>query len=74
MPAFIGRGLGGYLLGEGIARAWAAGARRVWVHTCSLDGPAALANYEARGMVQYHVEHRDIADPGQADGPWPGAR
>jgi GNAT superfamily N-acetyltransferase len=74
IPAFIGRGLGGYLLGEGIARAWAAGARRVWVHTCSLDGPAALANYEARGMVQYHVEHRDIADPGQADGPWPGAR
>ncbi|MCU1568825.1 MAG: hypothetical protein JWQ56_3762, partial [Pseudarthrobacter sp.] len=24
---------------------------RVWVHTCSLDGPAALANYQARGFV-----------------------
>jgi hypothetical protein len=27
--------------------------RRVWVHTCSLDGPAALPNYEARGMVRF---------------------
>ncbi|MEQ1438701.1 GNAT family N-acetyltransferase [Fontimonas sp. SYSU GA230001] len=72
MREFIGRGLGGHLLSEGIARAWDMGARRVWVHTCTLDGPAALANYEARGMLRYHQETR-LHDPlGEPDGPWPG--
>jgi hypothetical protein len=28
---------------------------RVWVHTCTLDGPHALANYEARGLERYKV-------------------
>jgi hypothetical protein len=26
------------------------------VHTCNLDHPAALANYQARGMVIYKQE------------------
>ncbi len=51
MPGFIGQGLGGWLLTEAIRRAWDLGPpRRVWVHTCSLDGPHALANYRARGL------------------------
>jgi GNAT superfamily N-acetyltransferase len=54
---FHGRGLGGWLLTEAIRAAWAApGTRRVWVHTCTLDGPHALANYEARGLVVYRRE------------------
>ncbi|MDB5969630.1 MAG: cysE [Hydrocarboniphaga sp.] len=74
LPEFIGQGLGGWLLGEGIARAWDMDApRRVWVHTCTLDGPAALPNYLARGMAIYREETRFIDDPGEADGPWPGA-
>lgn len=49
--AFIGQGLGGWLLTEGLRRAWAVpGTERVWLHTCSLDGPNALANYRARGL------------------------
>jgi hypothetical protein len=28
----------------------------VWVHTCTLDHPAALGNYQARGMVVYKTE------------------
>lgn len=56
LKEFLGRGLGGYLLSEGIAKAWAMGAKRVWVHTCSLDHPAALANYQARGMSLYKTE------------------
>ena len=72
MREFSGRGLGGHLLTRGIEQAWAMGARRVWVHTCSLDGPAALANYEARGMRQYQVEHRTLERPPTPDGPWPG--
>jgi hypothetical protein len=37
-------------------RAWDWGATRVWVHTCSLDHPSALANYQARGMRLYRHE------------------
>jgi hypothetical protein len=29
---------------------------RVWVHTCTLDHPASLANYQARGLVPYKTE------------------
>ena len=56
MPPFIGQGLGGCLLEAAIRRAWEMTPSRVWVHTCSLDGPHALANYEARGMSVYRVE------------------
>ena len=52
-PDFIGRGFGGALLTDAIERAWAWNAPRVWVHTCTLDHPAALRNYQARGMVIY---------------------
>ena len=72
MREFIGQGLGGHLLTLGIDRAWAMDAARVWVHTCTLDGPTALANYEARGMVRYHQETRAQERPVKPDGPWPG--
>jgi hypothetical protein len=39
-------------------RAWEAGARRVWLHTASLDHPNALANYLARGFRVYDTEER----------------
>lgn len=50
LPRFIGRGCGGALLTAAIERAWDMGAKRVWVHTCSLDHPSALSNYQARGF------------------------
>ena len=73
LPAFMGRGLGGWLLTEAIRRAWAMGTRRVWVHTCTLDAPHALANYRARGMrvSKEHVEAIELPDV--PPGPWPGA-
>ena len=49
LPAFHGRGLGGHLLTVVLRRGLEL-APRVWLHTCSLDGPHAQANYEARGM------------------------
>lgn len=56
-PAFIGKGFGGYLLSYAIQQAWVeCQAKRVWVHTCSLDHPSALANYKARGMRLYKQE------------------
>jgi GNAT superfamily N-acetyltransferase len=58
VPEFIGRGLGGPLLTRAIEEAWrtSPSVNRVWVHTCNLDHPAALANYQARGMVIYRRE------------------
>jgi GNAT superfamily N-acetyltransferase len=73
LPRFVGRGLGGHLLSRGVERAWARGARRVWVHTCSLDGPHALANYRARGFSIYDQRSAVVELPAQAPGPWPGA-
>ena len=51
MPAYIGRGLGGWLLTRAVEEAFALGASRVTLHTCTLDAPAALPNYLARGFV-----------------------
>ncbi|MCM2129432.1 GNAT family N-acetyltransferase [Larsenimonas rhizosphaerae] len=54
-PGWTDQKLGGPLLGEALRKAWGwPGTRRVWVHTCTLDHPSALANYQARGMVLYH--------------------
>lgn len=54
-PPFYGRGLGKHLLSAAIAQGWADGARRLWVHTCNLDAPAALDNYQKRGFVIYQT-------------------
>jgi GNAT superfamily N-acetyltransferase len=55
LPALHGRGIGGQLLTHAVRRGFELGSR-VWVHTCTLDGPHALANYQARGMRVYRVE------------------
>jgi GNAT superfamily N-acetyltransferase len=52
---FHGRGLGGYALVAALTRALAL-RPRVWLTTCTLDGPHALANYTARGMRPFRVE------------------
>ena len=59
-PTFIGRGLGGALLTSALEEAWRMRPARVWLHTCSLDHPAALPNYLARGMRVYRVETVNI--------------
>ena len=56
LPAFYGRGLGGALLTSALEEAWRSQPTRVWVHTCTLDHPAAVRNYQARGMTIYKVE------------------
>lgn len=57
-PQFIGQGYGGYFLSHAIQSAWDWGTERVWVHTCTLDHPHALANYQARGFRLYRQETR----------------
>ena len=81
LKGFFGRGIGGHLLTVGLRNAWTLHERhdsvdpvtRVWVNTNTLDGPNALANYQARGLKPYKTveEQRPDAD-GTAPGPWPG--
>jgi GNAT superfamily N-acetyltransferase len=59
-PEFIGRGLGKHLLSYGIQQAWMPNhITRVWLHTCNLDSPQALKNYQARGFQIY----RETSEP-----------
>jgi GNAT superfamily N-acetyltransferase len=53
---FHGRGLGKHLLTGAVEIAWAIGANRVWLHTCTLDDPKALPNYLARGFTEFKKE------------------
>ncbi len=52
----LGRRLGAWLVSEAVRTAFAWGAAHVWLHTCSLDAPAALPNYLARGFVVTRTE------------------
>jgi GNAT superfamily N-acetyltransferase len=56
LPEFTGRGLGGYLLTVAVEQAWSAGTERIWLHTNTLDHPAALPNYLKRGFRAFHSE------------------
>ncbi|MFC4068174.1 GNAT family N-acetyltransferase [Actinoplanes subglobosus] len=80
LPSFAGQGLGGHLLTVALRHAWSlperhglAPVRRVTVNTCSLDGPAALANYQARGLSIERTATRPAGSQATAPGPWPGA-
>jgi GNAT superfamily N-acetyltransferase len=54
---FIGKGFGRYFLSQAIDAAWQqCQAKRVWVHTCSLDHPNALSNYQQAGFKIYQEE------------------
>jgi GNAT superfamily N-acetyltransferase len=74
LPSFVGAGLGGHLLTCAIEQGWAMGGRCVWLHTCSLDHPRALANYQARGLRLFHTVTDTYDVPAQSCGPWPNAR
>jgi GNAT superfamily N-acetyltransferase len=53
--ARIGLGAGKFLLNYALERAWAHTPvpKRVWLHTCNLDHPRALAFYQAAGFQAY---------------------
>lgn len=59
---FTGRGLGAHMLTEAVSQAWASGATRVWLHTNTLDHPAALPNYLKRGFAITRTETYEVVD------------
>jgi GNAT superfamily N-acetyltransferase len=56
LPGYIGRGWGKFLLTRAVQSAWDLGTDRVWLHTCTLDHPAALPNYLKRGFRPFREE------------------
>ena len=56
MPDFIGQGLGKWFLQWTIDKAWSYEPKRFWLHTCTLDHPAALPNYTKAGFVLFKQE------------------
>jgi len=67
-----GRGWGRALLTRAVQLAWQLGeTERVWVHTCTLDGAAALANYQARGFEVFREKTQTVELEAPV-APWPG--
>ena len=56
LDEFFGRGFGKHLLSVAIERAWSLSENYIWLHTCTLDHPAAMPNYLNRGFKPFQQE------------------
>jgi GNAT superfamily N-acetyltransferase len=56
LPRFVGQGLGKWFLHWTIDNIWLRHPQRFWLHTCSLDHPGALPNYQKAGFRLYRQE------------------
>lgn len=63
VPELNGKGYGRWLMAQAMAAAWRPGIARVWVHTCTLDGPSALGFYIRSGFVPYARAVEVFPDP-----------
>lgn len=63
LPELTGMGHGRWLTGKTLELAWRDGVRRLHVHTCTLDHPAALPAYRNAGFVAYKRAMERFPDP-----------
>jgi GNAT superfamily N-acetyltransferase len=63
VPELTGQGHGRWLLARALRLAWRNGIRRVHVHTCTLDHPAALSAYLRAGFTAYRRAIERFPDP-----------
>jgi len=63
VPELSGKGHGKWLLAEAVRLAWADRVKRVHVHTCSLDHPAALTAYRGAGFTAFKRAIERFPDP-----------
>lgn len=63
VPELNGKGMGRWLMAQAKSLAWRKGVTRFWVHTCTLDSPAALPFYIRSGFVPYGRKIETFADP-----------
>ena len=66
----IGGGAGRWLMNRALELAWSRQVLRVWVHTCTLDHPSALAFYQRSGFRPFRRQV-EIADDPRLDGTAP---
>jgi len=60
---FIGTGAARWLMNQALERAWVRPVRRVWIHTCTFDHPAALLFYMRTGFQPFARQIEIVDDP-----------
>ena len=64
VPELAGKGYGRWLMAMALQTGWAEpGIERMWVHTCTLDGPGALNFYIKSGFTPYQRQVETFPDP-----------
>lgn len=63
----IGTGAARFLMNRALELAWSRDVRRVWVHTCTLDHPSAVAFYQRSGFRAFRRQI-EVADDPRLDG------
>ena len=66
----IGTGAARFLMNRALEIAWSRDVGRVWVHTCTLDHPSAVAFYQRSGFRAFRRQI-EIADDPRLDGTAP---
>ncbi len=59
----VGKGAGRWLMNRALDRAWSKPISRLWVHTCTLDHPAALPFYVRSGFTPFKRRVEVFDDP-----------
>lgn len=59
----IGSGVGRFLMNRALQRAWSQPISRLWLHTCTLDHPGALAFYQRAGFRPFRRQVEISDDP-----------
>ena len=62
-PQMVGKGHGRHMMNHAISQAWSRTISRFWVHTCTLDHPAALSFYLRSGFEVYERRVEVADDP-----------
>ena len=63
VPEATRQGLGRLMMDEAVRRAWSRPIRRLWLHTCTLDDPRAVAFYRRSGFTPYKRAVEVAEDP-----------
>ena len=71
-PKLVGKGAGRWLMHHALELAWSQPVKRVWLHTCTLDHPAALPFYQRAGFRPFRRQV-EIEDDPRLDGTAPRA-
>lgn len=63
VPPLVGKGHGKWMMAHALSLGWRKGIERLWVHSCTLDHPSALAFYMKAGFKPFAREIEMFDDP-----------